>query len=337
MAQLRKTLILLLISLPGIAQIGAKAHQQSKIYGLWQNSQFGYQMTLMLNADGSGEFDGEMIKFVTVGNALSITQNGVTTKYNFNLQGNSLALSGGDLEGTVNFSRNGQEESIPDAGPSVNMPSQTTATSNPGAIIGVWSGNGETIEFKNDGQCAYLGNTFQYQLSPGHVTLITSQGNVMFAYLVKGDQLSLTGNNKTVTYSKGAARMGSGQQNQVTGKGTVAMELVGKWCYVNVNSTNSGGSSSSTCITLNADGTYEYYSESSRSVNTPDLYGGTSSQNSDRGSWYLQGDRIYYNSQTKGSGSYRLEKRNHPKNVNDPMIILDGEAYVTAYNKPPWR
>lgn len=336
MTRLKSILLLLLISFSGNAQIGAKVQQQSKIHGLWQNSQFGYQMTLILNTDGSGEFDGEMIKFVTLGNTLSITQNGATTKYIYTLQGNSLALSGGDLEGTINFSRGGQG-STPNETPVESSSGQSTMNTNSRAIIGVWSGNGETIEFRNDGQCAYLGNTFQYQLSPGHVTLVTNQGNIMFAYTVKGDQLSLTGNNQTVTYSKGKASLGSGQQSQVSGKGQIAMELVGKWCYVNVNSYNSGGSSSSTCITLSADGSYEYYSESSRSVNTPDLYGGTSSQNSDRGTWYLQGDRIYYNSQTQGSGSYRLEKRNHPKNVNDPMIILDGEAYVTAYNKPPWR
>jgi hypothetical protein len=100
---------------------------------------------------------------------------------------------------------------------------------------------------------------------------------------------------------------------------------------------NQGTSSSSRCITLNADGTYIYNSESSRSVNTPDYYGGTNAQNSDQGTWYVNGDRIYYNSQTTGQGSYRLEKRNHPKNVNDPMIVLDGEAYVTATQRPPWR
>lgn len=334
MTQVKAILLLLLISFSANAQIGAKVQQQ-KIHGLWQNSQFGYQMTLMLNTDGSGEFDGDMIRFVTLGNTLSITQNNVTTKYSFALQGNSLSLSGGDLEGTVNFSRGGQGEIGSEPAQITKQPNEIKGSGNSQTIVGAWSGNGETIEFRNDGQCAYLGNTFQYQLSQGHVTLVTSQGNVVFAYSVKGDQLSLTGNNQTVTYSKGASHNGSGQGQ--SGKGQVAMELVGKWCYVNVNSYNSGGSSSSTCITLNADGTYEYYSENSRSVSTPDLYGGTSSQNSDRGTWYLQGDRIFYNSQTQGSGSYRLEKRNHPKNVNDPMIVLDGEAYVTAYNKPPWR
>lgn len=334
MRQLRKIILLWLIAFPGIAQIGAKVQQQTKIYGIWQNSQFGYQMTLMLNPDGSGEFDGEMIKFLQLGNTLSITQNGTTTKYNFNLQGNSMSLSGGDLDGTVTFSRNGQSETSNKEVTAANNLQKQSDGNNLVDIVGIWSGNGETIEFKANGQCAYLGNTFPYQLSPGHVTLTTSQGNIMFAYTVKGDQLSLSGNNKTVTYSKGAH---SNTQSPTAGKGSVAMELVGKWCYVNVNSYNAGASSSSTCFTLNADGTYEYYSESSRSVNTPDLYGGTSSQNSDRGTWYVQGDRIYYNSQTQGSGSYRLEKRNHPKNVNDPMIVLDGETYVTFYNKPPWR
>ncbi len=152
----------------------------------------------------------------------------------------------------------------------------------------------------------------------------------MFGYTVKDDQLSLTGNNKTVTYSKGQK---NNQPTQTAGKGEVAMELVGKWCYMS----NSLNSSSNKCIVLNADGTYIYNSESSRSVNTTEVYGGTSSQSGDRGTWYVQGDRIYYNSQTQGQGSYRLEKRNHPKNVNDPMIVLDGEAYVTATMRQPWR
>jgi len=109
--------------------------------------------------------------------------------------------------------------------------------------------------------------------------------------------------------------------------------LVGKWCYMN----NSLNSSTNRCITLNANGTHSYKSENSRTVNTAELYGGTASQGGDQGTWYVQGDRIYYNSQTQGQGSYRLEKRNHPKNSGDPMIVLDGEAYVTATLKAPWR
>ncbi|MGB3080094.1 MAG: hypothetical protein WBB31_13500 [Saprospiraceae bacterium] len=82
-------------------------------------------------------------------------------------------------------------------------------------------------------------------------------------------------------------------------------------------------------LILNEDGTGEFDGET--------LTGGTSSQADDQGTWYVQGDRLYVHSRTIGDASYKLEKRNHPKNVNDPMIVLDGRTFVTAYNKPPWR
>jgi hypothetical protein len=156
------------------------------------------------------------------------------------------------------------------------------------------------------------------------------------AYVVKSNQLSLTVNGKTIQYAKGSA--GATQNNLSSGGGKrVAEELVGKWCYVNVNSTNSGGSSTEQCFTLKADGTYEYYGETSRSVNTNAYAGGTNSQSIDRGTWSYDGTRVYYTSSAgAGSGSYVLEKRNHPKN-NDPMIVLDGTTYVTYYQKSPWR
>ena len=191
---INKTLLFLLISIPGVAQIGAKVQQQSKIYGLWQNSQFGYQMTLMLNPDGSGEFDGEMIKFTTQANKLSIVQAGVTTIYTYTLNGNSLSLSGGDLEGTIAFSRKGSAQSPVIA----QVPAQDNANPTNGNIVGVWSGNGETIEFKSDGQCNYLGNIFPYEVSQGQITLTTAQGKVLFGYSIKENQLTLTANGQQV-------------------------------------------------------------------------------------------------------------------------------------------
>ncbi len=317
------------------AQIGARVQQQGNIHGLWQNSQFGYQMTLILNADGSGEFDGEMIKFTSQGTKLSIVQGGQTTVYTYALQGNSLALSGGDLDQPVTFTRNGIQEQPPVTSPGAVIKSPNNSSSD-SDLMGIWSGNGETIEFKPDGKCVYIGNTFSYEVSQGNVILITAQGNVMFAYAINGNQLNLSANGQKITYTRGSGNNSSiagNAKNTSGGEGTVAQELVGKWCYMN----NSLSSSTNKCITLNADGTYIYNSESSRSVNTTEVYGGTASQGADRGTWYMQGDRLYYNSQTQGQGSYRLEKRNHPKNVGDPMIVLDGEAYVTAILKSPWR
>jgi hypothetical protein len=311
-----------------LAQIGAKT-QQSKITGIWQNSQFGYQMTLMLNPDGSGEFDGESIKYSANANKLLITQSGQTTTYTFVLQGNSLTLSGGDLDQSITFAKAGTENQTVQT-------QQSVKTDSKNSLLGVWSGNGESIEFKDNGQCIYLGNAFPYEESQGHVILTTQQGKAMFAYTIQGDQLNLTANGQQVSYTRGASIQSAQVNNfQNKGGGNIAQELVGKWCWTNVTSTNSGGSTSSRCIVLNANETFEYASERSMDTNTNAFYAGTSSQGSDRGTWYVQGDRIYYNSQTSGQGSYQLQKINHPK-TRDPMIVLDGEAYVTFYQKPSW-
>jgi hypothetical protein len=192
------------------------------------------------------------------------------------------------------------------------------------------------MEFKTDGQCLYRGQPFPYSVSGNYITLQTAQGNVMMAYSVSGNQLQLTINNQNLTYTKGTTGSAISSDSKSAGGKKIDQTLVGKWCYVNVYSSNSGGSSSTECITLKEDGTYEYYSESSRSVNTSTISGGTASQGSDQGTWWVQGSKLFYNSQTQGQGSYELVKKNHPKNTNDPMIVLDGRTYVTFFNKPAW-
>jgi hypothetical protein len=328
------TICLLLFSFALKAQIGAKVQQQDGIVGIWQNSQFGYQMTLILNADGNGEFDGETIRYTIQGNKLSITQAGETTNYTYVLQGNTLKLSGGDLDDAISFSKagTGQLNQSTPAAQSAN-PAGEKSTAN--ELLGVWSGNGETIEFKSNGQCIYIGNTFSYEVSQGNIILKTGQGNAIFAYSIEGNQLHMIANGNKITYSKGSGNPASAANKNSAG-GNVAQELVGKWCWINTTTTNSGGSSSSECFVLNANGTYEYASERSMDTNTNAFYAGTSSQGSDRGTWWVQGDRLFYNSQTRGQGSYQLQKRNHPKN-GDPMIVLDGDTYVTYYQKQPWR
>lgn len=329
----------LLLVISSSAQIGAKVQQSPKITGLWQNSQFGYQMTLMLNADGSGEFDGEMIRYTTKGSTFSMTvvDQNETTNYTYQLNGNSLTISGGDLDQPVTFTRNGTEQSS--ANPTVSA-QQTTTANNPvvdKTLLGAWSGNGETIDFKPNGQVIYLGSTYRYEANKGIVALITDQGSVVFNYSIAGSQLTLSANGKQVSYTKGTGGSATTNNNSNNSGRQVPQELVGKWCWISTSSTYSGGSSSQRCIVLNGNGTYTYNAESSSSVNTSEFAGGTASQSGDSGTWWVEGDRIFYNSPTNGQGSYRLEKRNHPKNVNDPMIVLDGQPYVTAYNKAPWR
>jgi len=44
---------------------------------------------------------------------------------------------------------------------------------------------------------------------------------------------------------------------------------------------------------------------------------------------------LFVQSQKEGSKVYSFEKRNHPK-TNEPMIVIDGDIYVTYYQKAPW-
>ena len=44
---------------------------------------------------------------------------------------------------------------------------------------------------------------------------------------------------------------------------------------------------------------------------------------------------ITANSRQHGLLTYSLQKRNHPK-TGDAMIVLDGDAFVTSQQRPPW-
>jgi len=311
-------------------QIGAKTQQN--VYGIWHNNDFGYQMTLMLQADGSGEFDGEVIKQRIQGNQLFITQGGTTTSYQFVLSGNSLTVSGGDLDAPITFTRSGSSGSA--GGKTTNSTSNVNTST---SIIGVWTNYGESIEFKSNGQCIYLGQTFNYQATTNQITLQTAQGNAVMNYIIQQNQLVLTVNGQKFAYTKseGGSVASVGNTTNTNGNRQLDMSIVGKWCYVNVTSTNSGGTSSDACITIHENGTYEYYAERSMSANTDTFSSGTASQSSDSGTWWVQGNRIFYQSQTQGQGSYQLVKQNHPK-TGDPMIVLDGTTYVTYFQKSPW-
>ena len=64
-------------------------------------------------------------------------------------------------------------------------------------------------------------------------------------------------------------------------------------------------------------------------------WGGTSSSSSDAGRWSATANSITAQSNSGKTTTYSLEKRNHQK-TRDPMLCLDGECYVTYWNKAHW-
>ena len=195
------------------------------------------------------------------------------------------------------------------------------------------------LELRADGRGAMAGEEFAWTVSASTIVVSSEGESQTYAFELKDDALLLSGGDlpQQITLMRRAqaqggvstagSSAGNGQRN-----GGVALELVGKWCYMaNVNAGN-GGRMSNECVTFYANGTYEYYRESSSSGQ----YGSSASQEADGGTWSLEGSVLKAQSRTNGAVQYTLEKRNHPKNTGDPMLVIDGRAFVTATQRAPW-
>lgn len=311
------------------------------LLGKWVNQDFGYAMLLEFNDAQSGSFEGESFSYqLKNAETMVLLIDGVPTTYRYQLQGDRLTLSGGDLDAAISFTRSGSPASSTSsaASPTPLTPSTRSTTPTPSApssIIGLWIGSSDTIEFRSNGKCLFKGMELDYTVTENQILLDVRDQKLPVTYRLAENELQLSLNNQTSFYRKeGSPPRTSASKNPP--------ELAGKWCYMSNYMLNSnsgggtGGSSNEECITLHPNGQFEYYAERSMSTNTDAYWGGTSSQNNDSGTWWFDGEKIHYQSQRTGkSGSYQLEKRNHPKN-RDPMIVLDGRAYVTQFQKAPW-
>ena len=227
------------------------------------------------------------------------------------------------------------------------------ASANP-ALHGTWSaavdGQPLVVTFEAGGGGKVNNVPMKWQ-TMGRMLFVQQQGQqvMTYSYEVKGEKLSVAGGdiNGVLALSKGTAAADAARAKQtaaakaggatagaaVSGSG---QELVGKWCKMSTFTANQGGSQRSECFELRADGAYVYAYEGSMSATAPGMRGGTSSQSNDAGRWRVSGNQLTAQSQRGTTNTYTLEKRNHPKNKRDPMICLNGECYVTFYNKPPW-
>ncbi len=87
----------------------ALAQQPSALVGTWAGKVQGYEieMKLVLNADGTADYEGVLGSWRVQGNRVLLTQEGETVAYNFTLQGSQLTLSGGDLMAPLVLTRAG--------------------------------------------------------------------------------------------------------------------------------------------------------------------------------------------------------------------------------------
>jgi hypothetical protein len=335
---------------------GSKAQS---ISGTWTFNSGNFPMTMLLLENGTGEFQGLAIKYRTQDGKLYIDDGVQPVVYNYQLTQTSLTLSGGGLQMAIVFTRPGSSNVNP---ATVNQPNYSQANNGQGNannnqsgntnnamsgnmsgmagnsggqpaggsnLLGVWDGQQGKVIFYPDGTLLYNGTSYQYSASGNAVNIIGTDGSVSFNYTLSNNQLTLSQNSSAAVYTKTSALKPD----------MVDPQLVGKWCIMssNYNYSMGGGSSSEECITLNANGTYEYSYSASRSAYTVDqsAYGGTANQNSDRGTWKSDGMTLVSVSQTTGKTSrYTLLKENAQN--GDATIVVGGKKFVTAYNRPRW-
>lgn len=210
-------------------------------------------------------------------------------------------------------------------------------------LQGYWKSTEAIIEFKPGSRVSINDGEYDFAVIGSTIVVGNDEGEMEFPYKLTATSLTVWVEFKKVVYTRMSAdeiaqykrgKSGGnagGATNAGRGDGGVARELVGKWCYsANVNAIG-GGRQSDICFTLKADGTYEYYGETSNS----NIYGGSNSQSSDHGRWSATATTLTARSNSGKTTTYMLEKRNHPK-TGDAMLMVDGDAFVTYYQRPSW-
>ncbi|MFN7936223.1 MAG: hypothetical protein U0R19_23030 [Bryobacteraceae bacterium] len=192
-------------------------------------------------------------------------------------------------------------------------------------LAGTWKHATGTLTFDAAGNGTSNGSAFRYRVEGDALILTDDQATLRFTYVLEGDTLRLTGpTGVQLVLTRSTGEAAAAVSN---------VDLSGKWCYVaNVNATGGGARSTNQCFTLHANGRYEYYGET-------DSYGpngGATSQGSDAGTWTATATSITSRSASGRVTTFQLERRNHPK-TNDPMLVLNGQTFVTFYQKAPWR
>lgn len=170
-------------------------------------------------------------------------------------------------------------------------------------IAGSWQGPSGNVQINLDGTATVGGVVYRYSQAGNQITLGGPDGTFIATVQRAGDTMTWQVNGKTLAFQRAAATWAVGGGNGIL------PELVGKWCQA-----------SAACFTFLADGSFQY----------------AAPESSDGGTWTATGDSITSTSKKTGVKKYRLEKRNQAK-TGEPILVLDGAEFTTAYQKGAWR
>jgi len=185
---------------------------------------------------------------------------------------------------------------------SVQKKAQEQATENPQELIGKWicktDDGTSTLEFLTQATLRFDGEESEYRLVPGTIRVKELFGEVDYPYQINDDKLIITfpeeGPLIFQRAGKGNKSIATKEQEKSSPSGNEHL-LRGKFYSYSSISTLGGSSAWERWAVFDGKGNFTYGSESSHSINTPDVTGGVygADQSADnRGTYRVSGDRI---------------------------------------------
>lgn len=186
----------------------AQRGKSANIAGVWESKTAQGNSVLLLNADGSGEFNGKELQWTFSQNVLNLSfQGGSTYMYETVLAGNSLTVNSADLKQPIHFTRSGSapaaEPANPPAGGGLAGPAasgksgKSAGGSGPEGTWQVQKPNGMfTLALQPGGEGSFNGNPVKWTLSQGILTLRWENGDTfMYNATLTANTLKVTGGN----------------------------------------------------------------------------------------------------------------------------------------------
>lgn len=221
---------------------------EAGIIGAWETTGPAGVITLELKDDRTGSIGGQPFKFMYTEKTLALAAGTESVEYRYELKGDVLVLSGGDLPQPTEFRRKGvASKPGPTPGPSL-APSK--------GLVGTWTSATETFEIRADGTILVNGNSVNYEVQGSTLTLVGPGGRVPYEFSLEGDILKLTSDGTTDTYHRvgGAGGTAPGYDEP----GNVPIGVAGVWVCQEASLDPSNSMSYTQYIGLLPDGSVAY-------------------------------------------------------------------------------
>lgn len=233
----------------------------SPIAGTWTIQAQSGAITLDLKTDGTGTFNSAALQWQYNQKILILSIGGQTVMYNTTLAGDSLTLSGGDLQQPATFQRNGAGGSRPSATAKAEAKS-TPAPGGASPIAGAWSiqtqnGGTLTMNLKPDGRGSFNGTPLSWQYNQKILIVSINGQTIMYNASLAGDALTLSGGDlpQAATFQRGGSSSPSQPMAAPSGP---ASQVAGVWVGEESSLDPSNYMSYTQYVILYPDGTVGY-------------------------------------------------------------------------------